>query len=138
MLRRFALICFVPLLLAQDQDIRVMLEKSEAAWNRGDLVAFVSDYEDSAETTFVGNEVVHGGREEILGRYRRRYGTRDKMGTLEFSEIAIRNLAPGIALATGKYELKRSVAGGGPAAGRFTLVLRKTPDGWKIIHDHSS
>jgi len=76
--------------------------------------------------------------EAILGRYRRRYPTLDAMGKLTFSEIEVRTLAPGVALANGKYELKRTAAGGGGAAGRFTLVLRKTPAGWKIIHDHSS
>jgi ketosteroid isomerase-like protein len=42
------------------------------------------------------------------------------------------------ALANGRFALKRTAAGGGDAAGRFTLVLRKTKSGWKIIHDHSS
>jgi ketosteroid isomerase-like protein len=60
------------------------------------------------------------------------------MWTLTFSEIAVRPLAPDLALTTGKYDLKRTAAGGGDASGRFTLVLRKTADGWKIIHDHSS
>ena len=60
------------------------------------------------------------------------------MGTLTFSEIEVRPLAAGLALATGKYDLKRTAAGGGDASGRFTLVIRKTRAGWKIIHDHSS
>jgi uncharacterized protein (TIGR02246 family) len=125
-------------LLAQDAEIRAMLKNSEAAWNRGDLVAFASDYEDSPDTTFVGREVTKGGNQAILGRYRRNYPTRDAMGTLTFSEIEVRSLAPGVALATGKYSLKRTTAGGGDATGRFTLVLRQTKSGWKIIHDHSS
>jgi uncharacterized protein (TIGR02246 family) len=138
MFRWLVVLCWAPLLLAQGEEIRTMLENSQAAWNRGDLVTFVSDYEDSPETTFIGNEVVRGGREAILGRYRRRYPNPETMGRLTFSEIEVRTLAPGVALATGKYELKRTAAGGGNAAGRFTLILRKTPAGWKIIHDHSS
>jgi len=47
-------------------------------------------------------------------------------------------LAQGVALAIGKYSLKRTAAGGGDASGRFTLVLRQTKAGWKIVHDHSS
>lgn len=115
-----------------------MLQNSQAAWNRGDLAAFASDYEDSPETTFIGREVMHGGTQAILARYRKGYPTREAMGTLAFSEIEVRPLAPGLALANGKYELKRTAAGGGDAAGRFTLVLKQTPAGWKIIHDHSS
>jgi uncharacterized protein (TIGR02246 family) len=138
MLRWLVLLCCTPLLFAQESDIRTMLENSQAAWNRGDLAAFVTDYEDSPETTFIGNEVVHGGRQAILGRYLRRYANREAMGKLTFSEIEVRTLAPGVALANGKYELKRTASGGGDAAGRFTIILRKTPSGWKIIHDHSS
>jgi uncharacterized protein (TIGR02246 family) len=138
MLRWLIPIFWTPLLLAQGDEIRMILANSEAMWNRGDLVAFVSYYEDDPETTFVGREVVRGGRKAILERYRQRYPNRDAMGTLTFSEIAVRPLAPDLALTTGKYDLKRTAAGGGDASGRFTLVLRKTAGGWKIIHDHSS
>ncbi len=138
MVRWFLLICWTPLLAAQGDEIRAMLQNSQAAWNRGDLAAFATDYEDSPETTFIGRDVTHGGTQAILARYRKGYPTREAMGTLAFSEIEVRPLATGVALATGKYELKRTAAGGGDAAGRFTLVLRKTPAGWKIIHDHSS
>ena len=143
MKRRLVLWCCAaalsaPALLAQEAEIRALLKNSEAAWNRGDLVAFASDYEDSPDTTFIGREVTKGGTEAILARYRRNYPTREAMGTLTFSEIEVRPLAPGLALAAGKYSLKRTAAGGGDATGRFTLVLRQTKSGWKIIHDHSS
>lgn len=131
-------IASMPLLCAETKEIHVMLKNAEAAWNRGDLASFAADYEDSPETTFIGRDVVRGGRNAILERYRRRYPNREAMGTLTFSEIEIRPLAPDLSLATGKYALRRTAAGGGNAAGRFTLVLRKTPAGWKIIHDHSS
>jgi uncharacterized protein (TIGR02246 family) len=129
---------FAPLLMAQTDEIRTMLKNSEAAWNRGDLLAFATDYEDSPDTTFVGREVTRGGVQAILGRYQRAYGTRQKMGTLTFSEIEVRELGAGFALAIGKFSLKRTTEGGGDASGRFTLVLKKTAAGWKIIHDHSS
>lgn len=138
MFRCLLIFCCAPLILAQTDEIRAMLQNSEAAWNRGDLVAFAADYEDSPGTTFVGKEVTRGGREAILGRYRRGYPNRDAMGTLTFSEIEVRPLGKGYALALGKFALTRTAAGGGDASGRFTLVLHKTKAGWKIIHDHSS
>jgi len=138
MLRWLFLLCWTPLLFAQADEIRTLLKNSEAAWNRGDLAAFASDYEDSPETTFIGREVTRGGTQAILERYRRSYPDRDAMGKLAFSELEIRTLAPGVDLATGKYELKRTVAAGGDTSGRFTLILRKSAAGWKIIHDHTS
>ena len=138
MMRCLLLLLCAPLLLAQGDEIKAMMKKSEAAWNRGDLAAFAADYEDSAETTFIGKDITHGGVQAILERYKRGYGTAEKMGTLTYSEIEVRTLGTDYALANGRFALKRTAAGGGDAAGRFTLVLKKTKGGWKIIHDHSS
>jgi uncharacterized protein (TIGR02246 family) len=132
------LLAVAPLLFAQGDEVRKLLKDSEDAWNRGDLATFAGYYDDSAETTFIGKEVTHGGPREVEARYRRGYSTREKMGTLTFSEIEVRPLGDGFALAHGKFFLKRTEAGGGDTSGRFTLVLRRTPAGWKIIHDHSS
>ena len=138
MLRCLLLLAVAPLLFAQGDQVRKLLKDSEDAWNRADLVTFASFYDDSPETTFIGREVTHGGPKEILARYRRGYPTPEKMGQLTFSEIEVRPLADGYALAHGKFSLKRTPAGGGDATGRFTLVLRRTSSGWRIIHDHSS
>jgi|ERR1051326_8043253 uncharacterized protein (TIGR02246 family) len=138
MVRSVLVLCCAPLLFSQTQEIQKILKDSEAAWNRGDLVTFVSYYEDAPDTTFIGREVVRGGTQAILERYRRAYPTAEARGTLTFSEIDVRPLASGVALVTGKYSLKRTASGGGDASGRFTLVLRQTKAGWKIIHDHSS
>ena len=132
------LVAATPFLFAQGDEVRSMLKNSEAAWNRGDLAAFASDYEDAPTTTFVGREITRGGVDAILARYQRSYPTADARGVLTFSEIEVRPLGEGYALALGRFALKRPVAGGGDAAGRFTLVLRRTAKGWKIIHDHSS
>src|SRR5579871_6030445 len=136
MLRLALALCWTSLLCAQSDDVRAVLKRSAEAWNQGDLAAFASYYDDSPETTFVGREVVRGGVQAILNRYRKAYPTREAMGTLAFSGIEVRILAPDVALMTGEYHLTRTAAGGGDAAGRYTLILRKTPAGWKIIHDH--
>jgi uncharacterized protein (TIGR02246 family) len=137
MMRSLLLLC-APLLFAQGDEIRAVMSRSEAAWNRGDLAAFATDYEDSPDTTFIGRDITHGGTQAILDRYRRGYPTREAMGTLTYSEISVRPLGKDYALANGRYALKRTQAGGGDVAGRFTLVLHKTKARWKIIHDHSS
>jgi uncharacterized protein (TIGR02246 family) len=138
MLRCCLFLLCTPLLFAQADDIRAMLDRSQANWNRGDLAAFASDYEDSPDTTFVGKDVTRGGVAAVLARYQSHYPTREAMGTLTYSELSIRVLTPEIVLVNGKYSLKRTAAGGGDASGRFTIVIRKTAKGWKIIHDHSS
>ena len=69
------LVAFCRILFGQAGEIRAMLKHSEAAWNRGDLPAFASDYEDAPTTTFVGREVTRGGVDAILARYQRSYPT---------------------------------------------------------------
>lgn len=138
MFRWLALLAFAPLLTAQTDGVQALMKDSEAAWNRGDLAAFASYYEDSPDTTFMGKEVVRGGTKAILERYRRAYPTPEAMGALTFSEIVVRPLAEGLVLVTGKFDLKRTKAGGGDASGRYTLIIRRGPNGWKIIHDHTS
>lgn len=113
-----------------------LLKMQQEAWNRGDLSAFLEGYEKSPDISFVSKAVSRGfkGLEE---RYRRAYGDREKMGELTFSELEFKSLGENYAFVFGRFELKRSEAGGGDASGRFTVVLRKTADGWRIIHDHT-
>jgi uncharacterized protein (TIGR02246 family) len=138
MFRRLILIACAPVLIAQTEAIQTLMKDSEADWNRGDLAAFASYYEDSPETTFMGREVTRGGTKAILERYQKAYPTPESRGTLTFSEIVVRPLAEGLVLVTGKFSLKRTKEGGGDASGRYTLIIRHTPAGWKIIHDHTS
>lgn len=129
------LFCFV--LCAAAQTPRTVLEAQAEAWNRGDLETFVTTYEDSAAITFLGKELTRG-RDGVLARYKKNYGTREKMGTLRFTVLEERQLGPGYAMVLGRFALTRTAAGGGDASGHFTLLLRRTKAGWKIIHDHTS
>lgn len=115
--------------------VRAVLDEQVAAWNRGDVEAFMDGYARSAETTFVSGATVVRGWQTVLERYRKNYGSREKMGTLAFSELEIQLLAPESALVLGRWQLTR--ADDSPH-GRFTLVLRRTAPGWRIVHDHTS
>lgn len=138
-MRKFisALICLAASALAQGLDPRAVLEAQTAAWNRGDLTTFVETYEDSPAITFMG-KALSRGRGEVLARYKRTYDTPEKMGKLRFEVLDQKSLGAGHAMVLGKFYLTRTTAGGGDASGHFTLILRKGPKGWKIIHDHTS
>jgi uncharacterized protein (TIGR02246 family) len=117
--------------------IRGVLNAQVAAWNRGDIVAFMHGYKDAPSTTFVGKTVQHGYA-NILARYQKIYAGKEKMGQLTFSELEVSQLDAHFATVTGHFQLARSAAGGGDAAGIFSLVFEKTDSGWKIILDHTS
>ncbi len=117
--------------------IHKVLDDQVAAWNRGDTNSFMLGYKDSPDTTFIGKSVEHG-YQPILERYKRVYSSKAAMGTLDFSEIAVRQLGPDYAVCTGKFHLARTAEGGGDARGIFSLIWEKTPQGWQIILDHTS
>ena len=131
---------------AQSSDesaIRAAIQSQTDAWNRADIPAFMQTYEDSPETTFIGQKL-RKGYKPILERYRQSYTSREQMGKLTFSDIDIRLLPSGcgkfeIALVTGKFHLDRTEHGeAAKDDGIFSLVWRKGHHGWKIILDHTS
>lgn len=123
--------------VASEADVIAVLEKQQEAWNRGDLDGFLEGYEKSPEITFVGRTVSRGF-DGLRQRYQNTYGSAEKMGKLTFSELEFRPLAPDAAFVIGRFSLARTEAGGGASTGRFTVILQKTPAGWKMVHDHTS
>lgn len=123
--------------------IRAAIAAQAAAWNRADIPAFMQTYENSPETTFIGQKL-RKGYEPILERYKTAYSTPEQMGTLSFGNIEVRLLAgscgkPEFAVVTGTFHLQRSAKGEAKKDdGIFSLVWRKAADGWKIILDHTS
>ena len=119
----------------QSEAIRAVLTTQQAAWNRGDIPAFLKGYWNSPELTFSGGDGIVRGYAGLLQRYRKSYPDRAAMGELDFSGLEIRILARDAALVLGHWHLKRAA---GDAGGVFTLVFRRFPTGWRIIHDHTS
>lgn len=118
------------------QAIRKVLTQQVDAWNKQDLVGFMSGYWHSSELTFYSGGTTVSGWEETLGRYKNRYLSDGKeMGKLEFTNLKIELLGSNAAFVRGRFHLKMS---GGDQSGLFTLTFKKFADGWKIIHDHTS
>jgi beta-aspartyl-peptidase (threonine type) len=120
---------------ADVKSINEVLSAQQAAWNRGDVDAFLIGYWRSPELTFSGGNGVSRGWDGVLARYKKSYPNHAAMGQLEFSDLEFRFLGPDAALVLGQWHLKRE---GGDIGGVFTLVWQKFPDGWKIVHDHTS
>ncbi len=113
----------------------LVLSEQQRAWNDGDLQAFMNGYWNSPNLSFSGSNGVSRGWSAVLDRYRRNYPDKAAMGHLYFSDLEVHPLGDSAALVLGKWYLKRS---SGDVGGVFTLVFQKFPDGWKIIHDHTS
>ena len=117
---------------------KTVLAEQEAAWNRGDLDGFMAGYWNDERLSFSSGGTVTRGWQATLDRYRKRYQADGKeMGTLTFSELDVEAIGPDVALARGRWGLVFAKSEDKPD-GLFTLVMRKTPDGWKVVHDHTS
>jgi ketosteroid isomerase-like protein len=132
----FLLLALLAPLAAQVAPVQQVLQQQQAAWNRGDLEAFMSGYWNSPELTFFGTKKTSGWQ-ATLERYRKTYQADGReMGKLEFSGLQIVALGSDAAFVRGSWKL--TMSDGKTPHGLFTLVFRQFQDGWKIVHDHTS
>lgn len=133
--------------------IRALLASQVDAWNRGDLEGFMAGYWKSPELSFISGTTETRGWQPTLERYRKKYqgegkettpagakaapsGGPGEMGKLDFFDFRVEMLGPDAAFVRGHWHLQ--MRNGQEPAGLFTLILRKFPEGWRIVHDHTS
>jgi beta-aspartyl-peptidase (threonine type) len=116
--------------------IRRVLADQAAAWNKGDLEGFLTGYWKSPELSFFSGKDRTRGWQATLERYVKKYRADGKeMGKLTFSELEVDVLSPDAAVVCGRWQLEMSKDKPG---GLFTLIFKRFPDGWRIVHDHTS
>ena len=119
------------------RDVRAVWTAQVDAWNRGDLDGFMAGYWKSPDLIFFSNGTETRGWEATLDRYRARYQAEGKqMGTLDFPQLDLLMLGTEAALTRGRWRLK--MPDGKELSGMTSVIFRKLPEGWRIVHDHSS
>jgi ketosteroid isomerase-like protein len=117
------------------EEIKSVLDQQVRDWNAGDIRKFMDGYLQSEQTRFASGGDVTLGWNSVLERYQKTYADRSAMGTLSFSEVDVTAAGPDNALVFGRWKLTRAKD---EPSGLFTLFFRKTPMGWRIVHDHTS
>ena len=114
--------------------VQALLAHGAAAWTRGDLAAFVSDY--APDASFVTARRVLHGRAEIEAHYAPRFAAGSPRDSLFFEDLEVDVVAPDALNAVAYYVLQRgdSVVARGPTS----LVMRYRDGRWWIVHDHST
>jgi beta-aspartyl-peptidase (threonine type) len=136
-----ALVLVASTAVAADADkdsttIRKVLDDQVVAWNKGDLKAFMQGYWNSPKLSFFSGKNATHGWKETYERYQKKYQAEGKeMGKLAFSDLEIELLGGDAALVRGRWSVEMSKE---KHAGLFTLLFKKQPEGWKIVHDHTS
>ncbi len=117
--------------------IEKVLKIQADAWNEGDLDRFMETYWNSPDLTFFSGGKPLAGWGVTFQRYRQRYQKDGRdMGHLHFSNLKVVQLSDESGFVRGRFHLQRT--GMDELTGLFTLVLKRFPEGWRIIHDHTS
>jgi len=134
----------VPIIVCSEPDpkaaakeaIQQLLDAQAVAWNKGDLEGFMAGYWKSPDLSFSSGKDNLRGWQATLERYKKRYQAEGKeMGKLTYSDLEIDVLGPDSAFVRGRWKVVTSKETQG---GLFTLILKKLPEGWRIVHDHTS
>ncbi|MBP9212098.1 MAG: nuclear transport factor 2 family protein [Bacteroidetes bacterium] len=115
--------------------ILAVLQQQADGWNNGDIPAYMQGYAQSDSLRFASGGKVTYGWATTLERYRKGYPTREKMGTLSFTDLTVDLLSSDAAMVFGTWRLKRAAD---EPWGLFTLIFRNIGGEWRIIHDHTS
>lgn len=116
------------------EEILDVLTKQKKAWNNGDIEGFMTYYWRSKDFTFQSGNNRISGWNALFARYKKNYSG-ENMGILDFKDMVVKALSEKSALVIGRWEVKRKdeILGG-----LFTLIIQHKPEGWRIIHDHTS
>jgi len=119
-----------------DTAIRTVLEQQAAAWNNGDLDSYMRGYAHTEQLVFTSGGHIRRGWQETFDKYRAKYGSdKSTMGHLAFEILSIQSLGADGAIVLGKWKLTDTPNAGG---GVFSVAFERTPEGWAIVHDHTS
>lgn len=112
-----------------------VMEDQREGWNKGSIEQFMQGYAQSDSLRFGSGGSVTYGWNEMLERYKKRYSTKEQMGTLIFGGVTVSVLSNDAAMVFGRWELQRAKD---VPRGLFTLLFRKIGGKWQIVHDHTS
>ena len=112
-----------------------VLEAQQDAWNAGDIEGFMQGYDKSEQLRFASGGDITFGWQDTLTRYQARYTSRAQMGTLRFDIKDVEIITHDSGMIFGKWTLTREADA---PNGLFTLFMKKTPEGWKVVSDHTS
>ncbi len=120
---------------SEKEKIQNVLTLQSTAWNNCDIDGYMEGYWKSDSLVFTSGGNVTRGFDSTKTKYKRKYDTKEKMGTLLFSDLEISVLDENVAWVLGKWKLIRKED---EPNGVFTLVMKKFGSEWKIVHDHTS
>ena len=134
-----SLLAFLALAAATPQSDRQailsVVNRMEAAWNRGDFRGYMAGFK-NPDVVFVSGGRFQAGWQGTLNHYVRDYGgSAERRGRLHFYNMKIDLLSPTAAMLVGQYRLER---GARITEGVNTRLFKKFHGRWLITMNHVS
>lgn len=121
---------------ADDTAVRAVLTTQQAAWNRGDLDGYMAGYAKTPDLVFTSGGNIRRGWQDTYDKYKAKYGTdTSTLGKLGFEILSVQSLGADGAIVLGRWKLTDTPNAGG---GVFSVALERRPEGWRVVHDHTS
>jgi uncharacterized protein (TIGR02246 family) len=119
----------------EERDIRQVIARMEAAWNRGDFRGYMEGFK-NPDVVFVSRGRFQRDWQGTLDHYVRDYGGNpERRGRLHFFDVRVELLSPDAAQLISRYRLE---GGGRPQDGINTRLMRKVGGRWVIALNHVS
>lgn len=112
--------------------VRSVMAASAAAWNEGNLSAFLGGYLDSPDVRLVADGVVAAGFAGVRKHYETLVGAAGAMGRMGFTDLDVIMTAPDVATIVGRYTHE---SGPATSSGAMTVVLKQVDGRWRIVQD---
>lgn len=114
--------------------VRATLRAQAAAWNEGNLDAFMETYWKNDALKFVSGGEITKGWSATMKRYRERYADANGLGQLGLGQMDVELVTDDVAVVTGRFNHTKDAV---PSSGSFSLVMRRDRGAWRIVHDHT-
>ncbi|NOX82367.1 MAG: nuclear transport factor 2 family protein [Alphaproteobacteria bacterium] len=111
------------------------LNAQVAAWNEGNLDAFMKIYWKSDDLKFISGVKMTKGWSSTQKRYREEYADGTGLGRLSVDKTDVEMVTDDVAIVTGRFTHNK---GGVNTGGVFSLVWKRINGQWRIVHDHSA
>lgn len=115
-----------------DEIIKGVMAANAAAWNEGNLDAFMDAYLNSAELMMVRNAAVTTGWRDVKKSFEADIAAMGGMGRLTFSDMNVSMTSANVATVVGRYLVATDAA---TSDGVMTLVLKQADGRWRVVQD---
>ena len=116
-------------------EIMALTKKLSIDWNQGDMEAYLGAYQQEGGTSLLFGGTILASADEIRELFTSTWTTEEQMGDFETSEVTVRLIEPGLAIARGRFDHQFPTE---RVTGVFSHLWKQSDGTWKIVHEQTS